>query len=80
MASSKRYLCSSEPVPQADLGRSIRIRRIGLGISRKELASALGISVDLLKRYESGTENISPEELIRFAEKLATDVCAFYFK
>lgn len=60
------------------IGRSLRLRRIGCGISRARLAAHLGFSSLQLRAYECGDESIPPKLLARVAERCLVDVGYFF--
>jgi transcriptional regulator with XRE-family HTH domain len=52
------------------LGARIRMRRIMLHLSQRRLADALGMSLQQVRQYENGTDQISASELCAIAEAL----------
>lgn len=53
---------------------SIRERREALGLSRTELAEAVGISAKSLSRYESGEREPRASDLVKIADALGCSV------
>lgn len=53
---------------------SIRERREALGLSRTELAEAVGISAKSLSRYESGEREPRASDLVKIASNLGCSV------
>ena len=53
-----------------DTVNPIRLRRIAKGMTQSELASAAGISQQLMSKLESGKINLKPEKAVEFAEIL----------
>jgi transcriptional regulator with XRE-family HTH domain len=49
---------------------ALRLLRLYLGLSQKELASELEISQSMVSEVESGTKSVSMELLERYSEKL----------
>lgn len=56
------------------MGSLIRARRKKIGMSQKDLATAMGISQQLLSHYEKGRRNFRVEILINIAEALKCPV------
>lgn len=52
------------------IGAAITRRRIEVGVSSKELAAELGISVGQLERYETGTDRVRAEALMAVCKAL----------
>ena len=73
MTKSKRHKEVIDPV----IGLRLKIRRMMLGISQKELGDAVNISVKQIQKYESSTSPIAVSELLVFAKLL--DVPIHYF-
>ncbi len=73
MTKSKRQKEVIDPV----IGLRLKIRRMMLGISQKELGDAVNISVKQIQKYESSTSPIAVSELLIFAKLL--DVPIHYF-
>lgn len=48
-----------------ELARRVRVARISAGLSRHELAAALGVSFNTIERSENGRRKISDDELAR---------------
>jgi len=63
---------------QAHVGARIQFRRIQRGLSRESVASRLGISPDLLKKYESGRMRVKAEHLLAIAVILETSMGYFF--
>lgn len=58
----------------AELGKAIKIQRIKVGISQKEIAAALGITAPAYSNYEAGRRNISVETLMAISNALDVPV------
>ena len=59
--------------PAADdkvLGARVRARRLALGLSQKDLASALGVTSQQFQKYESGANRISALAMYRLSTLL----------
>jgi len=66
------------PAPEdEEVGRKIRIRRIEINLSQKELGDALGVSFQQIQKYEKGVNRISMGRLSEIARRL--DVPLSYF-
>lgn len=52
----------------AEHARRVRVARIWAGLSREELADALGVSFVTIERTESGRRHVEPDELERIGE------------
>lgn len=51
-----------------------RVLRIDMGWHVHEVASAIGVSKDMVNRYETGTVRLGPEDLYQLAKFFETDV------
>ena len=60
------------------VGGRIRARRQNLGVSRTELASALGVSAQQMQKYESGMSTITASGLYRVATRLGVPPSFFF--
>ena len=60
------------------IGRRIHSYRIGLGVSRQQLADEIGVTHQQLQKYEKGTNRISAGRLVLIAKALGKGVSAFY--
>ena len=60
------------------VGRRVRERRILLGISQTELASAVGVTFQQVQKYERGANRISASRLFEFATVLGLPVEHFF--
>ena len=60
------------------VGRRIRERRLGLGISQEKLGNALGISFQQIQKYEVGTNRVAASRLWDMANILEVDVVYFF--
>jgi len=68
-----------EPDPvDIHVGGRIRLRRILLGKSQENVATALGISFQQLQKYESGANRVSASRLFDIAVILAIPVSYFF--
>jgi transcriptional regulator with XRE-family HTH domain len=59
---------------QPDLGRRIRIARIGRAMRRKDLAAAIGKSYGHVANIENGHSQPSPETLVDIANALGLKI------
>ena len=62
----------------AEIGLRIRKRREALGITRPDLAAALGISFTQIQKYEGGVNRVPAGRLGQIAKILQVDQ-AFFF-
>jgi transcriptional regulator with XRE-family HTH domain len=60
--------------PGAALGRAIKIRRIALGMERRDLAGAAELSYPYLSEIENGVKSGSPRALRRVASALGLEL------
>lgn len=60
------------------IGKRARQRRLRLGISPSEAASALGVTEDELERYESGEARLGCAALYRLSEVLDCSIGRFF--
>ena len=60
------------------VGAQLRRRREQLGLSQKSLAKAGGVSPQLIHKYESGANRISPSRLYGFARHLNVPIAYFF--
>lgn len=60
------------------VGRRVRLRRKGLGISQAELAGHIGLTFQQIQKYERGSNRISVSKLYRIAEALRAPVSLFF--
>jgi len=58
----------------AAVGRRVRHRRIGMGISQQELAARLGLSFQQVQKYEKGLNRIGAGRLWQIAQALDVPV------
>lgn len=62
----------------AYVGYKVKMRRLTLGISQKELSSAINISVEQLKKHEQGSSKIYSGTLYRISQFLNVPVSYFF--
>ncbi len=62
-----------DPIDVA-VGRRIRERRKGLGVSQSNLADHLGVSFQQVQKYERGANRVSASMLVKIAERLDASV------
>jgi transcriptional regulator with XRE-family HTH domain len=65
------------PVDQ-HVARRIRGKRLALGLTKDDLASAVGIDREWLDAYEQGTARVPAEQLILLSEFLGVPVSYFF--
>ena len=62
----------------AGIGERLRLRREQRQVSRKELAAHLGVSIQQLQKYESGTNRIGAGRLFEAAGLLDVEITYFF--
>jgi transcriptional regulator with XRE-family HTH domain len=60
------------------VGRRLRLRRNLLGLSKDELAKRLGVTSQLIQKYEAGETRISASRLYEIAVQLAVPIIWFF--
>lgn len=60
------------------VGAQLRRRREQLGLSQQSIARAGGVSPQLIHKYESGVNRISPSRLYGFARNLNVPIAYFF--
>ena len=62
-----------------DIGRRIKLRRIQLGLSQRDLARKIGpVAFQQVQKYENGTDRVSASRLYLIAEALGVGIGFFY--
>ncbi len=59
------------------IGDRIRTRRKDVGLTQADLASAIGLTYQMIQKYERGVSNITVPLLFRIADALDEDVVTF---
>lgn len=54
------------------MGRKLRARRIGLGLSQESVAESLGVTFQQLQKYEKGLNRVAAGTLFKLAKILKT--------
>lgn len=62
----------------AGIGERLRMRREQRRVSRKDLAAHLGVSIQQLQKYESGTNRIGAGRLFEAAGLLDVEITYFF--
>ena len=62
----------------AHVGRRIRDRRTGLGLTQEHLANALNLSYQQVQKYETGANRVSAGRLYEISKILQSDVSLFF--
>jgi transcriptional regulator with XRE-family HTH domain len=73
MASHK----APEPVDKY-IGNRVRMRRLMLGLSQKDLAGAIGLTFAQVQKYEKGTSKMAPSRLQQVANVLQVPIAYFF--
>jgi transcriptional regulator with XRE-family HTH domain len=60
------------------VGKRLRLRRILLGLTQDDLAKRLGLTSQLIQKYEAGETRISASRLYGIAEQLAVPITWFF--
>lgn len=60
------------------IGNKIRELRIGMGLSRQQLAEQIGVTHQQLQKYEKGTNRISAGRLVAISQALRKTVSFFF--
>src|SRR6516165_6100688 len=68
----------STGMPDIELGKRIRLRRVEQKISQTELADKLGISFQKVQKYEKGMNRVGAARLQQIATALGVPVSFFY--
>ena len=66
-----------EPVDKY-IGNRVRMRRLILGLSQKDLAGAIGLSFAQVQKYEKGISKMAPSRLQQIANALQVPVTYFF--
>lgn len=74
---SNIYLLRAAPL-DAHIGGQIKARRTELGLTSKQLATALRLPDARIVAYEIGSQHIGPEELSQMAQTLGVNLAYFY--
>ena len=64
--------------PDIELGRRIRLRRCELKLSLAKLADLLGVSYQLVQKYEKGINRVGAARLQQIARTLGVPIIFFY--
>jgi transcriptional regulator with XRE-family HTH domain len=76
---NKMRISSKKPTHvDGHVGRRLRLRRNLLGLSQDELARRLGLTSQLIQKYEAGETRISASRLYGIAVQLAVPITWFF--
>jgi transcriptional regulator with XRE-family HTH domain len=64
--------------PDVEFGKRIRLRRVGMKMSRDELGKELGVSFQQIQKYEKGVNRVDAARLQQIATALDVPVTYFY--
>ncbi len=78
VSSKSRKCLSNAGAIDSQLGAALRQLRLARGLSQTELGKSLGLSLQQIQKYESGSNRMAASTLYRAAEILGVDVGAFY--
>jgi transcriptional regulator with XRE-family HTH domain len=67
----------ASPIDQ-HVGSRVRMRRMMLGISQTDLADAVGLSFQMIQKYEKGTNRLSASRLQQMSNLLHVPVPFFF--
>ena len=65
------------PIDQ-EVGKRIRYRRWGLGVSQHELANQVGVRLQQIQKYETGKNRVSASRLFLISKALSVPVEFFF--
>jgi transcriptional regulator with XRE-family HTH domain len=68
------------PDPKVVLGKSIRLRRLALGLSQEKLAEAAGLHWTYVSSVERGKRNVSLINIVAIAKALGVSASALLSK
>jgi ribosome-binding protein aMBF1 (putative translation factor) len=76
----RRQSVSSRPPTELDrhLGGRLRSLRIARGVSREEMATMLGMTLQEVQEHERGTRRMAPHQLVEYAELLEVRLSRFF--
>ncbi len=60
------------------VGKRVRGRRVGLGISQTKLGQAIGVTFQQIQKYENGANRIGSSNLYKVAKALDVEVSYFF--
>jgi|AntAceMinimDraft_11_1070367.scaffolds.fasta_scaffold271839_1 transcriptional regulator with XRE-family HTH domain len=69
---------SSEREINSKIAKKLKLIRLELGLSQKDLAYLTAVSIAQIQKYEKGVNRISPGKLYLIAEALNIDINYFY--
>lgn len=76
---AKNRVSSKKPTHVDEhVGQRLRLRRNLLGLSQDELAKRLGLTSQLIQKYEAGETRISASRLYAIAEQIAVPITWFF--
>jgi len=64
--------------PEIEMGKKIRLRRVGQRISQSDLGEKLGVSFQQVQEYEKGVNRVGATRLLQIATALDVSVTFFY--
>ncbi len=60
------------------VGKRVRGRRVGLGISQTKLGQAIGVTFQQIQKYENGANRVGSSNLYKIAKSLGVEVAYFF--
>ena len=60
------------------VGKRVRGRRVGLGVSQTKLGQAIGVTFQQIQKYENGANRVGSSNLYKIAKALDAEVAYFF--
>jgi transcriptional regulator with XRE-family HTH domain len=61
-----------------DIGKRLKLRRMQLGLSQESLGLALGVTLEQVQKYETGSDRIEATRLQQIAQILKVPILFFF--
>ena len=75
----RRKIADRSPRPvDAHVGRRVRLRRTMLGMTQTKLGEALGLTFQMVQKYEKGSNRIGASRLYELSKVLGVPVSYFF--
>lgn len=75
---SKKVYSVSQKQIDIEIGKQLKLRRVGLGKTLDEIGKAVGVSFQQIQKYERGTNSVSCYRLLCLAHALDMSVSQFF--